>query len=133
MSTPSEWCTVGDTTGGSGNTPKRSKLTEFYVFDTATIFYGQSTVLRLFYRAMFSRESVSDFAKLCLSKRCKLATMNNICKFVREYHDLALKLKPIIPFTGEDAIVCMARRFATLHERGPSVHRMGRYALLVAG
>ena len=104
-----------------------SKNSELYVMEAATLFYGYSPVLRTCYRTLFGRESMSDFLKLRLSKRCKKqATMNNVGKFAREYHNFALSLNPAIAFTGEDAIVCITRWIAVLHERGPSVPRTGR-------
>ena len=107
-----------------------SKNSELYVMDAATLFYGYSSVLRTCYRTLFGREAVSDFLKLLLSKRCKKqATMNNVCKFAREYQNFAISLNPAIASTGEEAIVCMARWLAGLHERGPSVPRTGRYSL----
>ena len=132
--TPSEWCHEPNDPCESGNTPKRTKLSKFYVFDTATLFYGKPTDIRTFYRAIFWPGGSRGYYKIMSFETAKkLATMNDICKFPREYHDFAINSKPIIPFAWADAIVCMARWYALIHKRGPSAPRMGRYPLMVFG
>ena len=56
-----------------------------------------------------------------------------VCKFVKEYYDFAMACAPTTPMTGEHAIIPIARWFASLADRGPSVPRAGRYALRVFG
>ena len=67
----SEWRGNFTSERESESSQTNDQKSEFYVMDTATLFYGYSSVLRTCYRTLFSRAQVSDFVKLCLSKRCK--------------------------------------------------------------
>ena len=103
-------------------------------FETALLFYVQSRTLKTCYLTMRDTKEIQSFIKLCFSKRCKSeATIKNVCKFSKEFYEFALSSEIITPFTGEHAIVPIARWLSQLSERGPSVPRMGRYALRVFG
>ena len=104
------------------------------LLSTALLYYDFSKTLQTCYRTMSTRTEISNFLALCMSNRCsKSKTLEAAARNAKEYYDFAQNRENVIPFVGDDGVVCLAEWFISLQSRGVTVPRKARYLLKVFG